>query len=78
MPTVDGETLLSVLPDSSDPARVGVAPWPFAEDVVSLRFEGRRLPGRFADEETMRAALAHAPWVSFVVRLNPATVSEMA
>jgi hypothetical protein len=51
---------------------------PFAEDVVTLRFEGRRLPARFADETAMRAALAHAPWVSFTVRLNAATVNEMA
>jgi hypothetical protein len=28
---------------------------------VTLRFEGFRLPGRFADEAAMRAALAHAP-----------------
>ena len=63
----------------SDPTRVAVAPWPFAEDVVTLRFEGRRLPARFAaDEAAMRAALAHAPWVSFAVRLHPATVNERA
>ena len=78
VPTVDGETLLSVLPDSNDPTRVAVTPWPFAEEVVTLRFEGRHLPGRFTDAATMRAALAHAPWVSFAVRLNPATVDEMA
>jgi len=63
----------------SDPTRVAVAPWPFAEDVVTLRFEGRRLPARFAaDEAAMRAALAHAPWVSFPVRLNAVTVNKMA
>jgi uncharacterized protein DUF3891 len=78
VPTVDGETVLSVLPDSNDPTRVAVTPWPFAKDAVSLRFEGRRLPGRFADEATMRAALAAAPWMSFAVRLNAATVNEMA
>jgi hypothetical protein len=78
VPTVDGETLLSVLPDNSDPTRVAITPWPFAEEVVTLRFEGRRLPGRFADEAAMRAALARAPWVSFTVRLNAATVHEMA
>jgi hypothetical protein len=78
VPTVDGETLLSVLPASSDPTRVAITPWPFAEEGVTLRFEGRRLPGRFADEAAMRAALARAPWVSFTVRLNAATVHEMA
>ncbi len=45
---------------------------------VIRTMSGRRLPARFADEATMRAALAHAPWVSFVVRLNPATVNERA
>jgi hypothetical protein len=78
VPTVDGETVLSVLPERRDPARVAVAPWPFAEEVVTLRFEGRHLSGHFADETTMRAALGHAPWVSFVVRLHPATVNERA
>jgi hypothetical protein len=78
VPTVNGETLMSVLPESRDLARVAVAPWPFAQQVVTLRFEGRRLSGHFADEATMRAALAHAPWVSFAVRLNPATVNERA
>jgi hypothetical protein len=78
VPTVEGETLLSVRPESRDPTRVTVAPWQFAQQVVTLRFEGRRLPERFADEAAMRAALADAPWVSFVVRLNAATVNERA
>jgi hypothetical protein len=78
VPTVDGETVLSLHPERRDPARAAVAPWPFAEEVVTLRFEGRRLSGHFADEAAMRAALADAPWVSFAVRLNAATVNERA
>jgi hypothetical protein len=39
-------------------------PWPFRDDRLSLRCEGRRLEGRFDDEEAMRAALAAAPWVT--------------
>jgi hypothetical protein len=39
-------------------------PWPFRDDRVSLRCEGRRLEGRFGDEEAMRAALDAAPWVT--------------
>jgi hypothetical protein len=77
VPTVDGETVLSVLPKSSDATRVAVAPWPFAEEVMTLRFEGRRLPERFADEAMMRAALAQAPWVSFEVQLNPTAVDAV-
>ena len=44
-------------------------PWPFRDDPVSLRCEGRRLEGRFDDEETMRAALGAAPWVTLEIRV---------
>ena len=44
-------------------------PWPFREDRVALRCEGRRLTGRFDDEEAMRAALAAAPWVTLELEL---------
>jgi hypothetical protein len=40
-----------------------IEPWPFRDDAVALRTEGRRLEGRFTDQEEMRAALAEAPWV---------------
>ena len=44
-------------------------PWPFRDDRVSLRCEGRRLEGRFDDEEAMRAALGAAPWVTIELEL---------
>ncbi len=44
-------------------------PWPFRDDRVSLRCEGRRLTGRFDDEEAMRAALDAAPWVTLELDL---------
>jgi uncharacterized protein DUF3891 len=44
-------------------------PWPFRDDRVALRCEGRRLTGRFEDEEAMRAALAAAPWVTLELEL---------
>jgi hypothetical protein len=44
-------------------------PWPFRDDPLSLRCEGRRLSGRFDDEETMREALANAPWVTLDIRV---------
>lgn len=44
-------------------------PWPFREGRVALRCEGRRLTGRFDDEEAMRAALAAAPWVTLEFEL---------
>ena len=49
--------------------QLGLDPWPFREDRVSLRCEGRRLSGRFDDEEAMRAALDEAPWVTLELEL---------
>jgi Protein of unknown function (DUF3891) len=44
-------------------------PWPFRDDPLSVRCEGRRLTGRFDDEEAMRHALADAPWVTLDIRV---------
>jgi Protein of unknown function (DUF3891) len=43
---------------------IALDPWPFAAARVTVRCEGRRLAGRFEDEQEMRAALADAPWVT--------------
>jgi hypothetical protein len=45
-------------------------PWPFKDESVTLKTEGRRLAGRFDDEEKMRAALDAAPWVTLEFRLS--------
>ena len=45
-------------------------PWPFRDESVTLRTEGRRLAGRFDDEAEMRAALAAAPWVTLEFPLS--------
>jgi uncharacterized protein DUF3891 len=45
-------------------------PWPFRDESVTLRTEGRRLAGRFDDEGSMRAALEAAPWVTLEFRLS--------
>ena len=45
-------------------------PWPFREPRVTLRTEGRRLEGRFDDEDAMRSALAAAPWVELRFELE--------
>ena len=47
-----------------DWAPLELDPWPFRDDRITVRCEGRRLTGRFDDEEAMRAALAAAPWVT--------------
>src|SRR6266700_376474 len=69
VPTRSGETTLTVTRVGDDPTCGMVAPWPFHEDTVTLRCEGRRLPETFPDEEAMRTALAHAPWVTITLQL---------
>jgi hypothetical protein len=46
-------------------------PWPFHDETVVVRTEGRLLRGPFADEEAMRRALADAPWVELAYELRP-------
>jgi hypothetical protein len=48
-------------------------PWPFATDAITVHCDGRRLEGRFDDEDEMRAALAAAPWqtLSFDLTRRP-------
>jgi Protein of unknown function (DUF3891) len=57
VPSADGEVDIAVEDGALDP-------WPFATSRVALRCEGRRLTGRFDDEERMREALAAAPWTN--------------
>jgi Protein of unknown function (DUF3891) len=72
VPTVAGETSLTLAPVGDDPTRVAVAPWPFARSAVTLVCEGRRLDATFADEGAMRAALLAAPVETIVTDLHPA------
>jgi hypothetical protein len=66
VPTADGETDVEVTGGSLEP-------WPFATPEVTLRYDGRRLAGPYADEEAMRAALASAPWLALEVTLSART-----
>jgi hypothetical protein len=65
------------VPTASEAVGVGLgegdtlAPWPFAARSVEVRCEGRRLEGRFDDEEAMRAALRAAPLVPLSFALAP-------
>ena len=63
VPTADGEIDIEVRTGTLDP-------WPFSAPRLTLRCEGRRLAGRFEDEETMRDALAAAPWVDLEFELS--------
>ena len=66
VPTAGGETDIEVRDGSLDP-------WPFATPEVTLRYDGRPLGGPYADEETMRVALAAAPWLACSVTLTART-----
>ena len=63
VPAADGETDIEVRDRTLDP-------WPFAAPTITLRCEGRRLTGRFDDEDAMRDALAAAPWVPLELELH--------
>lgn len=70
-------TELRDVPAASEPMtlRLGeggaLAPWPFAAPGVEVHCEGRRLEGRFDDEEAMRTALRDAPLVPLSFSLRP-------
>jgi hypothetical protein len=63
VPTVDGAADVEVRDGTLDP-------WPFAAPALTVRCQGRRLAGPYADEEAMRAALAAAPWTSVAVTVR--------
>jgi hypothetical protein len=61
--------LTSVELKALGPDRVGVHPWPFARESVSVHAEGRRLAGRFDAEPALHAALDAAPWLTLEFEL---------
>jgi hypothetical protein len=63
VPTADGEIAVTFADGTLDP-------WPFAAPSVTVRCEGRRLAGPYADEKAMRDALAAAPWETVAVTLR--------
>ena len=69
VPAADGEAAIVL---DGDGAEVTVDPWPFAAERVVVACEGRRLPGAFADEADLHAALAAAPWEPLRWELTPA------
>jgi len=64
VPAAGGEVDIAVQTGTLDP-------WPFEAPRLEVRCEGRRLTGRFGDEDTMRDALAAAPWVTIEIELSP-------
>jgi uncharacterized protein DUF3891 len=70
VPSADGPEDVRIGP--AGPGRLALEPWPFGDERVSLRCDGRRLEGRFEDLASMRAALEAAPWTSLRWELEPA------
>jgi Protein of unknown function (DUF3891) len=71
VPAAAGTERLRLAPAEGHPGRFTLVPWPFSQEPVALRCEGRRLEERFEDEESMRAALERAPWVTLELELVP-------
>jgi hypothetical protein len=53
----------------ADGARVSLDPWPFGEDRLVVRCEGRRLEGRYQSDIELRDALDAAPWLTLEFEL---------
>jgi Protein of unknown function (DUF3891) len=64
VPAADGELDLELSADGR------LDPWPFTARELTVRTEGRRLAGRFEDEDALRAAWDCAPWVTLELRLR--------
>ena len=69
-PAAKGTTTLKLKTSDSDLNRFTISPWPFKQDRVVLVGEGHRLLETFADEETMRSALALAPRITLKFSLE--------
>lgn len=70
VPTISGETTLTLTPIDGNTQQVKVSPWPFQQDEVELVYEGRLLQETFTDEAAMRTALEVADWVPITTTLK--------
>jgi hypothetical protein len=72
VPSRDGpvEVQLRRLEPSPSGGTYTLDPWPFAQDRVQVRCEGRRLNSRYEDEPAMREALARAAPVTLTFTLQ--------
>lgn len=69
VPAAEGALTLCLRSLGGSRERLTLEPWPFDGERVVVRCEGRRLEGRFEDEDEMRRALARAPWVTLEFEL---------
>jgi hypothetical protein len=66
-PTHPGEPDGELEVAAAGPLALTVHPWPFGEQQLRIRYRGRRLSGRFGDEQRLHAALDEAPWTTVTV-----------
>jgi hypothetical protein len=66
-PTRPGEPHAELRVEPTGALALTVDPWPFGEDELRIRYQGRRLGGRHDDEEALHAALRDAPWETVTV-----------
>ena len=69
VPAAEGELDVELTPAGE--RRVRVDPWPFADESVGVRTEGRLLESRLDDEGDLHAALRDARWVTLDFELVP-------
>jgi hypothetical protein len=67
-----GEPVDLELTAGASPGTVKLDPWPFAEPTLTVRCEGRRLRGWFADPASLQAGLEAATWETLELRLEAA------
>jgi hypothetical protein len=72
VPVADGAVTLTLRAQDGSAGRFSLEPWPFSADRAGVRCEGRRLEGRYEDEQEMRTALARAPWITLAFEFVPA------
>jgi hypothetical protein len=70
VPAAAGTVRLLLRELEGSAGRLTLEPWPFSAERVSVHCEGRRLEGRFQDEEGMRSALGRAPWTTLRFELE--------
>jgi hypothetical protein len=74
-PTRPGEPDAELEVRAAGDLALTVDPWPFGEDELRIRYQGRRLDARFDDQEQMHGALAAARWTTITVTWRRRTVS---
>jgi hypothetical protein len=76
VPSAGGPTRIELSREQDGTVRLD--PWPFAASRLSVRCEGQRLRGRYANENELRAGLAGAPWETLTVELAPPRAARSA